>query len=66
LRKQVAELGLPLRQARISALRELVQQAPAPVIAAALRFHHTTTTRQTAHAGATWNQYPGQRPAAAL
>jgi hypothetical protein len=58
LRKQVADLGLPLRQARISALRQLVQQAPAPVIAAALGFHHTTTTRQTAHAGTTWNQYP--------
>ncbi len=56
------ELGFPLKQARVSALRELVQQAPAPVIADALGYHHTTTTRQRNHAGATWNRYPTRRP----
>ena len=48
-----------MRTARISALRQLVLQAPAPVIAEALGFHHTTTQRQHANAGATWIHYPG-------
>jgi hypothetical protein len=61
LRQQVSGPGLPLREARISALRQLVVQAPAPVIADALGFHQTTTTRQVAHAGGTWNQYPASR-----
>jgi len=56
---QLRALGLPLRTARISALRQLVLQAPAPVIADALGFHHTTTTRQHINAGATWSQYAG-------
>jgi hypothetical protein len=51
--------GLPMRTARISALRQLVLQVPAPVIADALSFHHTTTTRQHANAGATWSRYAG-------
>jgi hypothetical protein len=60
---QLREHGLPLRTARISALRQLVLQVPAPVIADALGFHHTTTTRQHASAGATWSRYvPGDRP----
>ena len=59
--------GLPLRTARISALRQLVLAVPAPVVADALGFHHTTTTRQHASAGATWSRYvagerPGRRP----
>jgi len=41
---------------RISALRQLVLQAP--VIAAALGLHYTTTERQHANAGATWSRYP--------
>ena len=41
---QLRDLGLPMRTARISALRQLVLQVPAPVIAGALGFHHTTTT----------------------
>ena len=43
-----------LRTARISALRQLVLQVPAPVIADALGFHHTTTTRQHINAGGPW------------
>ena len=54
---QLREHGLPLRTARISALRQLVLQVPAPVIADALGFHHTTTTRQHVKAGGPWNQY---------
>ena len=55
---QLRNLGFPMRTARISALRQLVLQAPAPVIAQALGFHYTTTERQHASAGATWNRYP--------
>jgi len=35
-----------------------VLDAPAPVVAGALGYHQTTTTRQVAHAGGTWNRYP--------
>jgi integrase len=51
------DLGFPMRTARISALRQLVLQAPAPVIAEALGFHHTTTQRQRANAAGTWSHY---------
>jgi hypothetical protein len=56
---QLRNHGLPMRTARISALRQLVLQAPAPVIAVAvaLGFHHTTTTRQHINAGAPWSRY---------
>ncbi len=56
---QLRDLGFPMRTARISALRQLVLQAPAPVIAEALGFHHTTTQRQRANAAGTWSRYPG-------
>ena len=52
------DAGFPMRTARISALRQLVLQAPAPVIAEALGFHHTTTQRQRANAAGTWARYP--------
>lgn len=52
--------GFPMRTARASALRQLVLQAPAPVIAEALGFHHTTTQRQRANAAGTWAHYPGR------
>jgi integrase len=54
------DAGFPMRTARISALRQLVLQAPAPVIAEALGFHHTTTQRQRANAAGTWAHYPGR------
>jgi len=57
LHHRLRRLGFPLIEARVSALRQLVLQAPAPVIAAALGFHQTTATRQVAHAGATWSSY---------
>jgi hypothetical protein len=56
---QLRDHGLPLRTARIAALRQLVLQVPAPVIADALGFHHTTTTRQHLNAGAPWSHYVG-------
>ncbi|MEV2275609.1 hypothetical protein AB0I72_08480 [Nocardiopsis sp. NPDC049922] len=42
---------------RTFALRQLVLQAPAPVIARALGFHDKTTTRAVVQAGGTWNRY---------
>ncbi|MEU0238048.1 hypothetical protein ABZ234_10185 [Nocardiopsis sp. NPDC006198] len=42
---------------RTSALRQLVLQAPAPVIAQALGFHDKTTTQVVAEVGGTWNRY---------
>jgi hypothetical protein len=60
---QLRDLDLPMRTARISALRQLVLQVPAPVVADALGFHHTTTTRQHVNVGATWSHYvAGSRP----
>jgi integrase len=56
---QLRDHGLPLRTARISALRQLVLQVPSPVIADALGFHHTTTTRQHLKAGGHWSHYAG-------
>ena len=53
-------LGFPTGPARLSALRQLVLQAPAPVIARSLGYHDNTTTRIAVEAGKTWNQYaPG-------
>jgi hypothetical protein len=67
LSQGMRDLGVPLRRARVAALRQLALQAPAPVIAGALGFHHTTTHRQTIHAGGIWNRYaapdePAPRP----
>ncbi|WP_433393066.1 hypothetical protein [Micromonospora sp. KLBMP9576] len=61
LHRWLRQLDFPLVEAHASALRQLVLQAPAPVIADTLGFHQTTTTRQRAHAGATWNRYPASR-----
>lgn len=57
LSQGLRDLGIPLRLARVAAIRQLALQAPAPVIADALGFHHTTTHRQTIHAGGIWNRY---------
>lgn len=48
---------MPMRDARTSTLRQLVVQVPAPVVADALGFHQTTTTRQFTAAGGTWSRY---------
>jgi hypothetical protein len=57
------DAGLPMRNARTSALRDLVVQAPAPVVADALGFHQTTTTRQFTAAGGPWSRYAATRQA---
>jgi hypothetical protein len=57
LARRLRDLGIPVRLARIAALRQLVLEVPAPVVAHALGFHYTTTHRQNHHAGGTWNRY---------
>jgi hypothetical protein len=42
---------------RTAALRQLVLQAPAPVVAQALGYHHHTTTRVATEAGTPWSRY---------
>jgi hypothetical protein len=56
------KLGVPISQARVSALRQLATQVPAPVIADALGIHQTTATRQAINAGTTWSLYAAARP----
>jgi hypothetical protein len=58
--EELRQLGFSTATARPSALRHLVLQAPAPVIARTLGFHDQTTSRISIDAGKTWNQYaPG-------
>jgi hypothetical protein len=57
LRKRLSSIGIPPRSTRVSALRQLVLQVPAPVVAAALGFHHKTTERQNRSAAGVWNRY---------
>jgi hypothetical protein len=59
--KRLRRLGFPIREARISSLRQLVLQAPAPIVADALGFHQTTTARQVVNAGATGSRYTAGR-----
>lgn len=57
---QVHEIGVPPQRGRTSAIRQLVLQAPAPVIAKALGYHDKTATRLVTEAGGTWSRYaPG-------
>ncbi|MCC4314811.1 hypothetical protein [Streptomyces malaysiensis] len=54
------DLGVPAQRARTSAIRHLVLQAPAPVIAKALGYYDKTTARLVTEAGGTWSRYaPG-------
>ncbi|WAE70917.1 hypothetical protein OUQ99_16895 [Streptomonospora nanhaiensis] len=57
LTELIRDIGIPGTAVRTSALRQLVLQAPAPVIAQALGSHAKTTTRVVAQAGGTWNRY---------
>ncbi|MET7550996.1 hypothetical protein ACWD8L_33660 [Streptomyces sp. NPDC005133] len=48
------------QRGRTSAIRQLVLQAPAPVIAKVLGYHDKTATRLVTEAGGTWSRYaPG-------
>lgn len=57
---QVKALGIPTAAARVGAIRQHVLDMPAPIVADALGYHHATTTRLAAQAGAIWSRYaPG-------
>ncbi|MFD6555922.1 hypothetical protein ACFWNJ_40295, partial [Streptomyces sp. NPDC058398] len=48
------------QRSKTSAIRQLVLQAPAPVIAKALGYHDKTATRLVTEADGTWSRYaPG-------
>jgi hypothetical protein len=61
LRRQLHELGIPLTQARTAAFRQLVLQAPPPVVARSPGFDYGTATGHAIAAGGTWNRYPAAR-----
>jgi hypothetical protein len=54
------QFGIPAAAARTAALRDLVHQAPVPVIAQALGYGHLAAHRHATQAGQTWARYaPG-------
>jgi hypothetical protein len=55
-------LGIPATQARTAAFRQLVLQAPTPVVAHALGYNPGTAAGHVIAAGGTWSRYPGSRP----
>jgi hypothetical protein len=57
LRKMLADAGITPRSARVRALRQLVLQVPAAVVATALGIHQTTAHRQEVNVGGVWNRY---------
>lgn len=57
LAELIRNLGIPGRSVRAAALRQLVLQVPAPVIAQALGFHDKTTTQVLTEVGGSWNLY---------
>ncbi|MFI1652293.1 hypothetical protein ACH4XT_35920 [Streptomyces avidinii] len=60
LQVHLRRIGVPPQRGRTSAIRQLVLQAPAPVIAKALGYHDKTATRLVTEAGGTWSRYaPG-------
>jgi hypothetical protein len=60
LRDALRDLGISAERGRTSAIRQLVLQAPAPVIAQALGYHDKSTTRIATDTGAPWKHYaPG-------
>ena len=54
--------GIPARSGRTAALRHLVLQAPAPVIAAMLGYGHQQAARIAAEAGSPWSRYAPEDP----
>ncbi len=57
LRDLLRAAGIPPEAGRTGTLRQLVLQTPPPVVAEALGYHHISTTRTAAQAGAPWSQY---------
>ncbi|ROP37292.1 hypothetical protein [Saccharothrix texasensis] len=58
----IRQLGVPAQATRVAALRQLVLQAPAPVIADALGFHNKHVTRVWTDAGGAWKTYAPSDP----
>lgn len=60
---RLREHGIAALPGRTSALRQLVLQAPAPVVARMLGYSHDHTARLVAEVGGTWARYaPGDVP----
>ena len=57
IEKRLHLAGIPARNGRTAALRQLVLQAPAPVIAEMLSYSHQGTARVAAEAGSRWSRY---------
>ena len=57
LRLRLRNLGLPHLDGRTTTIRELLREAPAPVVAGMLGYHPVTTEAMAAEAGATWSRY---------
>lgn len=53
--------GVAATQTRTAAFRQLVLQAPAPVVARALGYSPGTATCHVIAAGGTWHRYPATR-----
>src|SRR5487761_1492397 len=53
----LGEFGLPTRAALTATLRQLVLQAPAPVVSRALGYPHNTAHRHAAQAAGPWARY---------
>ncbi|MGW7386136.1 hypothetical protein [Streptomyces sp. NPDC054794] len=60
LELRLRHLGFPTQRGRTAAIRHLVLQAPAPVVARMLGYNDDTTARLAEEAGGTWRHYaPG-------
>jgi hypothetical protein len=61
LQQQLRAHGVPVTRTRTAAFRQLVLQAPAPVIAQALGYYPGTAAAHLSAAGGTWARYPAAR-----
>jgi hypothetical protein len=61
IRLRLHKLGIPNLNARTRAIRELLLQAPAPVVATMLNYNNERAHRIAADAGATWKTYATSR-----
>src|SRR6266542_4139569 len=60
IERRLRHAGIPALRGRTAALRQLVLQAPAPVIATMLGYSHDGTAQVAAEAGSPWSRYaPG-------
>jgi integrase len=58
--RRLRQHGIPALGGRTAALRQLVLQTPAPVVATMLGYTHQQTARLAVEAGSTWSRYaPG-------